>query len=367
MKIKVKTSEFSKAITNVGKVISSKPIDLILDNILLQANKSISLFTTNLEQAMKYDLDAEILDPSGVTETVLPYDLLKDITPKFKGEYIELDLSKKTVEIVEDSGKFTLHTFSPEAFAQIPEVESDVKFEIPADILKDLIENTVFAASKKEESRKEFRGVYFDIKGNVVNLVATDSTALALNTFEVGNLRDVNFIIPWKAVDILLHIPTTSSDKFEITTSESAVKFNINNISLISLLINGQFPQYENVIPQDTVYYASVNKNILMDALRLIEPFAKRGTNRIVFTFSSNSLTLESPQSEVGYASKVIPCETNGEISLQFYAEKIIEGIEHVKDENVYFGIQGPLHPVLLKGPNNSTYIYVIMPQKPIE
>jgi len=160
MKLKVKTSELSKAVANVGKVISLKSIDLILNNVLLQVDDKVSLITTNLEQVMKHDLIGEIIEPGGITETVLPYDLLKDITPKFKGEFIELDILNKKVEIMEDSGKFTLHTLNPEAFAQIPEVDSAVHFSIQANLLKDLIENSVFAASKKEESRKEFRGVY---------------------------------------------------------------------------------------------------------------------------------------------------------------------------------------------------------------
>jgi len=367
MKIRVKANELSKAVANVGKVISGKSIDLILDNVLLRVNDKISLITTNLEQAMEYSIEGEILESSGITETILPYDLLRDITPKFKGSDIELDISHKKVTIKEDSGEFVLNTFNPEAFAQIPEVSSPVKFTINANLLKDLIENTIFAASKKEESRKEFKGVYFDIRNNFVNLVATDSTALALNRFEVPQLQNASFIVPWKAVDILTHIPTDEKSEVQIEATESSVKFTLDNMTLISLLINGQFPQYESVIPEETEYFATVEKAPLIDALELIEPFAKRGTGRIVFTFSSNTLTLESSSSEVGKGSKVIPCETNAEISLQFYAEKIISGIEHTKDDVIHFGIQGPLHPVLVKGKNDSNYLYVIMPQKPIE
>jgi len=101
MKLKVKTSELSKAVANVGKVISLKSIDLILNNVLLQVDDKVSLITTNLEQVMKHDLIGEIIEPGGITETVLPYDLLKDITPKFKGEFIELDILNKKVEIME--------------------------------------------------------------------------------------------------------------------------------------------------------------------------------------------------------------------------------------------------------------------------
>ncbi|BAL80129.1 DNA polymerase III subunit beta [Caldisericum exile] len=367
MRIKAKTSELTKAVNNVGKVISGKSVDLILENILLKVNDKLTLTTTNLEQAMEYALEVEILENGLETSTILPYDILRDITPKFKGEYIELEIKEKKAVIKEDSGEFTLHTFNPEAFAIIPEVSSELKFSLSFGTLKELIENTIFAASKKEESRREFKGVYFDIKDDYVNLVATDSTALALNKIKEAGLPKTSFIVPWKALDILTHLSYEDNTPVQIEVTESNIKFSLPNLSLISLLINGQFPQYESVIPGEAEFYGKVAKNVLMDALDIIEVFAKKGTGRIIFTFSHGNLIIESSSSEIGQGKKVIPCETNAEVSLQFYAEKIIDGIEHVKDQTVFFGIQGPIHPVLVKGTDSEDYLYVIMPQKPIE
>ena len=367
MRIRAKTSELTKAVSNVGKVISGKAVDLVLENILLKVNDKLTFTTTNLEQAMEYSMDVEILETGIETSTILPYDILRDIMPKFKGEYVELDIKEKKALIKEDSGEFTLHTFNPEAFAIIPEVSSELKFTIQFGKLKELIENTIFAAAKKEESRREFKGVYFDIKDDYVNLVATDSTALALNRINEAGLPKTSFIVPWKALDILMHLSYDDETPLEVEVTESNIKFSLPNLSLISLLINGQFPQYESVIPEEAEFYGKVAKGALMDALDIIGVFARKGTGRIVFTFSHGNVTIESSSSDIGQGKKVIPCETNAEVSLQFYAEKIIDGIEHVKDDMVYFGIQGPLHPVLIKGTESSDYLYVIMPQKPIE
>lgn len=367
MRIRAKTSDLTKAVSNVGKVISGKSVDLILENILVKVNNKLTLTTTNLEQAMEYSIDVEILEEGIETSTILPYDILRDITPKFKGDYIEIDIKEKKAQIKEDSGEFTLHTFNPEAFAIIPEVSSDLKFTLPFGTLKELIDDTIFAAAKKEESRREFKGVYFDIKDEYVNLVATDSTALALNRINETGLPKTSFIVPWKALDILMHLSYEADTPLNIEVTESNIKFSLPNLTLISLLINGQFPQYESVIPEEAEFYGKVNKKALMDALDIIEVFAKKGTGRIVFTFSHGNLIVESSSSDIGQGKKVIPCETNAEVSLQFYAEKIIDGIDHVKDDMVFFGIQGPLHPVLVKGTESNDYIYVIMPQKPIE
>jgi len=366
MRIKIKTADFSKAVSNVGKVISGRPIDSILENILLKINDRITFTTTNLEQAMEYEVPGEFIERGPITETVLPYDILKDLTPKFKGEYIECEILPKKVAIKENSGEFTLHTFNPEAFAIIPEVSSQVNFSLSFKDLKRLIENTVFAASKKEESRKEFRGVYFDIKEEGVNLVATDSTALALNKIEQSGLPKTSFIVPWKALDILEHLTLSDSTTVRIEVTESNIKFSFPQISLISLLINGQFPQYESVIPLQTEFFGRVAKDALIDALDIVGVFARKETGRIIFTFTHGTLIVESPASQIGQGRKVIPCETNAEVSLQFYAEKIIDGIAHIEDKTVFFGIEGPLHPVLVRG-ESEKYLYVIMPQKPIE
>ncbi len=366
MRIRVKTTELTKAVMNVGKVISGKSIDLILENVLLKINNKISFTTTNLEQAMEYFIEGEILDNTGITETVLPYDLLRDITPKFKSDEVEMDISSKKVIIKDDDGEFTLHTLNPEAFAVIPEVTSNIMFSLPLSTFRSLIDNTIFAASKKEESRKEFKGVFFDIKDGFVNLVATDSTSLALNKFTFNLESPTNFIVPFKALDVLSHI-SLDEGNVDVVVSDSSIKFSLPNLSLISLLINGTFPQYESVIPEGSEFYATIAKKPLMDALDIIEVFARRGTGRIIFTFSDGNVTVESSSSSVGGGKKTIPCETNANVSLQFLGEKIIEGIEHVQDDRVSLQIQGPLHPVLVKGESSDNYIYVIMPQRPVE
>jgi DNA polymerase-3 subunit beta len=368
MRIKTSNSELMKTLSNIGKVIPSKSIEPILENVLIRVDEKVKLIATNLEQGIECVLESEIEDLSdGVREVVLPFSLFKDIISKLDmNDITEIELSSKKGVIKQKNASYSLNCFNPEAFAILPQVEEKLSFSLNLSFLRFLIENTIFAASKKEESRKEFKGVLIDSKDRFINFVATDSTALALNKKEV-DLPEMNFIIPWKALDIFSKIDPGKDDNVKIISDGNSMKFVLSNLTLITLLINGKFPSYETVIPENFQYSAEVSKDEILKSLKRVDILASKGNERINLTFSNGFLEIESVSTEIGEGKEKIPCNTNTEMALQFYSEKLINGIEHVPSQTVVFGINGPLHPVLVKGQENDSYIYVIMPQKPFE
>ncbi len=368
MKIKVKNSELSNALSNLGKVTPSKAIEPILENILLKAEgDSIFLSATNLQQGMISTLVGEIVqEGENLIETVLPFNILRDLILKFSNELdTEIHIDSRKAVLKQGSASYSLNCFNPESFAILPEVKGNVKFMMNFNDLKELIEDTYFAASKKEESRKEFKGVLLDVKNSELRFVSTDSTALALNKVK-SDLPEISIIIPSKTMDILNKLDV-KDEQVEVIFDENSIKFTFTNLTLISLLINGKFPSYEAVIPETLEYKAEVNRNALLEALKRVNILASKGSERITLTFSDGNLVVESTASEVGEGKERLTCQSNAEITMCFYGDKLISGIEHVKDEIVFFGINGPLHPVVIKGLNNERYTYVIMPQKPIE
>lgn len=368
MRIKISNSELMKTLSNVGKVIPSKSIEPILENVLMKVDEKIKLVATNLEQGIECILEGEITDlTDGVKEVVLPFNILKDIVSKLDmNEFTEIELSSKKGIIKQKNASYTLNCFNPEAFAILPQVEEKLTFSLNLSFLRFLIENTIFAASKKEESRKEFKGVLIDSKEGFVNFIATDSTALALNKKEAA-LPEMNFIVPWRALDIFSKIDTGKDDIVNIISDGNSMKFALSNLTLISLLINGKFPAYETVIPESFQYSVEVNKDEILKSLKRVNILASKGNERINLTFSNGYVEIESVSTEVGEGKEKLECTANTEMSMQFYSEKLISGIEHVPSQTVLFGINGPLHPVMIRGQENDSYIYVIMPQKPFE
>ncbi len=368
MKIKVKNSELLGALNNLSRVIPSKSIEPILENILLRVDENGILFTaTNLEQGMKVKIEGEVTEKEEIfIETVLPFNFFKEIVSKFNNSSeTEIQLETKKAILKQGDATYTLNCFNPDSFAILPEVNGNMKFSMNFKELKTLIEDTSFAASKKEESRKEFKGVLLDSKNNEIRFVSTDSTALAINKIS-SELPEISIIVPWKTMDVLNKIDV-ESENVEVGFDQNTIKFEFPNMTLISLLINGKFPSYESVIPESIEYRAEVKKDELLESLKRLNVLASKGSERISLTFSDGNVIIESTASEIGEGKERLQCVSNAEITLYFYGDKLISGIEHVKDETVYFGINGPLHPVLIKGLNNERYTYVIMPQKPIE
>ncbi len=368
MRIKFKNNDLVKALNNIGKVISSKSVEPILENVLIRANEEITLIATNLEQGMKHSVKGEILDLSdGVKEIVLPFALLRDIIIKLEpNKDTEIEITPKRGLIKQENSSYNLNCYNPEAFALLPEIKETTSFTIDIKTFKKLIDNTIFAASKKEESRKEFKGIFFNYKDGTLNFTATDSTALAVNKAQITTIPESSFIIPWKALDILSKIET-EEEFIGVVSDDNGIEFRLSNLTLISLLINGKFPAYESVIPESVEYSIDVNKDDLITALRRVNVLASKGSERINLMFSNGFLEVAAASSEIGEGKEKIECVSPAEISLQFYADRLISGVEHVPDSIVVFGVNGPLHPVMIKGKNDNSYVYVIMPQKPFE
>lgn len=366
MKLKIKRAELKKVIDAVGKVIN-KPQDVILHNILIKKDEGgLNWIGTNLDQSISVQSNIEILSDEQPHETIVPFEMLRDVINRLGEDEVEAEIKEKHFVLSEKNGQYSIKSFESQVFPIIPDVKTENKFYLNTKVVTSMIAKTVFAVAKKEESKREFKGVFFDIDGETVNLVATDSTALAWYYVKYEGLEPIQFIIPYRAVEAFQKLPLNFEENTLVEVSEDVVRFTNNNISLTSLLINGDYPDYKSVVPSKTEYYAVAERKELRDALEHIEPVAKKGSGRISFTFSRRGLTLETQCSDVGSAVKKIKCETNAEMVIHFYADKIIEGIERVESDFVYFGINESLKPVLIKGLDDENYIYLIMPQKPI-
>ncbi len=367
MEIKILNKDLANALTNVGNVISAKTIEPILQNVLLkEEDGSVYLIGTNLEQAIKVKLNGKIEEKDGeIKSTVLPYALLKAIVSKFDmGEETILAISSKQGYIKQKSSSYKINCLDPEAFAVIPETEEKIKFEMKLALLRKLTENTLFAVSKKDETRKEFSGVYFESEEGKIRFVGTDSTVLAVSETNSENLPESSFIIPWKALDIVDRL-NTNGENVLVLANDEQIEFVTEGVSVTSLLINGKFPPYKSAIPKESEFFALVNKDEILTALNRLEIIAKKGNEKITLMFSENTLTATAVYPEIGEGREKLNFEGKAEISIVFYGEKLIEGISHIGSDTVEIYMNGPLHPVKIKGKDDDTFMYVVMPQRP--
>ena len=366
MEIKVKNDDLTKALQNVGNVISTKTIEPILQNVLLKIeNRTPYLLGTNLEQGMKVKLNGEVKDAEDLNEVVLQYALLKNVISKFKKDKeTAMDINSKTTSVKQGNSVYKINNLDASAFALLPEIEEKVKFEINLNTLRSLIDETLFAASKKEESRKEFRGVYFEVSDGNIRFVGTDGTVLAKSEMPMQNLPEISFIIPWKATEILQKV-NLETENVLVLSNNTQIAFVTPDISIVSLLINGTYPPYEQVIPKESEFTAETNKEALLEALSRLETIANRGTGKVALLFSENTITASAKSPEMGEGKEKLHFEGNAEVEVVFNSNKLIEGISHIKADTVKFFMNGPLHPVKIIGQGDDSFVYVIMPQRP--
>ena len=362
MEINVSTKEFMNALNATGNVISNKTIEPILRNVLLTIKDGKAyLVATNLMQNIKSGFGtAEVPD----FKAVLPHALLKDIVSTMKmKENLKLVLEEKSGYIQQGKSKYTISFLRGEAFAEIPDVQDTFHTEFDIDVFKKMIHSTLFAVDKKEESRKEFGGVYISSNNNELSFVSTNSTVLAVNKLSM-TVPNLSIIVPWKAMDVFSK--SASGDKVMLSSDGKQVKMVSGNMALSSLLINGVFPPYENIIPKTSVSYAVIDKNLITDALSRLNVIAKRGNRKVTLDFSSNNIIKAfTGTSEIGKGQEEIPFEGTVKDKIVFYGETLIDGISHVSSDKVKMLFNGSLSPVKVQGEDDS-FVCVIMPQKTV-
>lgn len=368
MEFSVKAGELSSALDVTGKVVS-KSIVKDTENILLKVeNEELSITASNVEQTVKFVITDVSFTSKGDVQLVVPHSILKDIVGSFNRNDDVLFRTDGTKLFIEQGkARYAINTLlTDNGFSEtISEMikTNNKKFSISADVLNSMIDAVFFAVAKKEETRREFRGVFFKAENGMLQTVGTDGTVLAVADRH-GNIPDFSAIVPWKAIEVVRRAFNGSNDVV-VYENERTLVFSNGNIAVSTLLVNGTFPPYGHIIPGDNLPFVEVPINDLTKSIKRISLISSKGNNKIRFNFKDNVLTL-SAESTIGRGEESIACKGNVNETVIFYYYNVADVLQHVKGENAIFYITEPERPVKIKGDgeNEEDRQYVIMPQR---
>ncbi len=365
MKIICTKENLLKSLGVVSSCIKKSTALSILSNILLEVEKGqIKLSATNLEIGIITFVRGKI-EKEG--RTVIPAQLFLSYVNNLPQEKITMELKGDVLTLSCNDFRANIKCFDPNEFPLIPEVEGKAICKFKGEELKDCISKVIFARAR-DESRPEIAGILLKLGEKESFLVATDSYRLAekkIKTEEVSVEND--YIIP---SDTILEIGRiiSSNNIVEVVGFEGQLKFSFDNIIFISKIVDGQYPDYKQIIPEGSSCKIKLSRGEFIQALKSSSLFSKQDTNEVSLetNLKNKEINIQAESKQIGTGqTKLSAISTEGEDEkVIFNHQYILEGLSVIKSSEVFFLLNHDSGPALLKAVDDDSYIYIIMPIK---
>ncbi|MDD5688114.1 MAG: DNA polymerase III subunit beta [Elusimicrobia bacterium] len=366
MKVICMKDELLKGIGIVSGAVSQRSTLPLLSNLLFDAKDSqLILAATDLEVAAKTIIKAQVLKEGGIT---LPGKLIADIIRKVDNKEIEITIEDQgKVLIKAGKTKFTIVGIPKTEFPVAIDFEGGKTFQISTAIVKEIITKTKFAIST-DETRYVLNGVCFVVEKGKVMMIATDGKRLAFISKDnvVDKKLSFTFIIPSKAVEELLKIiSNTSSEEMEIGAFDNQVGFKIGDTILRSRIIDGHFPNYDQVIPKEKKGSIKINTKELLDATDRISLISSGRTSSIKYSVNKGKILLYSMEQGRGEGNDEIETDYKGEpFNVAYNPNYVVDMLKVAESDEVIFEFTTPVSPGVLRPANDPNYLYIIMPMR---
>lgn len=341
----------------------------ILKNILMKTSEGrIKLSATNLELGINKLILGKIIEEGGLT---IPFGIFYGIIANTDTERINLEAKQNNLTIKTDNYEAKIQGINEEEFPIIPKIEDQTHFlEIEAEVLKNAF-LSVLNAAQVSEIRPEISGVLFDFGLNHLKLVATDSFRLAEKTllpnqFKTNFNKGFKIIIPLKTIQEIIRI-FPKEQPVKIFVDQTQILFKNEDLELISRLISGEYPDYEQIVPKASETEILINRNHLVRALKLVSNFSGK-TNDIKVRIKDGKKTLEiySASPYLGENNYLIPAKIKGEMvkELSFNWRYFLDGLKIFDCENLLLKVNGETKPAMFVSPDDASSFYLLMPIK---
>jgi DNA polymerase III subunit beta len=359
LKLTCSREELTQRLGLVSRGVSTRASVLVLTGILLRAEGGrLHLAATDMELSLRSSLGAEIEEDGAA---VVPGRLLLDIVKLLPATSVTIEHKPEDGAVIVTSGAatFRLHTYAAEDFPRLPEVNGQYSAIEPGGFL-DTVQRVGRSASR-DESRPVLTGILVRFETGRMVMAATDSYRLSVKETETAEtLPELDAIIPARALQELARL-AVGSDELQLGVRENHVIFGIGDTWLTTRRIEGQFPNYNQLLPETFEHEVTLQREEVLDVVRRVAVMAQRNSP-LRLRFAEGELTVSAITQDVGEARESLPAGYGGEpMEIGFNAEFLRDGIESVEDDTLRLKLISPLRPAVLQG-EAEDYTYLIMP-----
>jgi DNA polymerase-3 subunit beta len=365
MKLSLNTANLLSQLQTTSRVASSRSAVQALSGVMLSASSDAKpeLLATDMEIGLRVPLDAEIARPGSV---VLPARLLLDVVRSLPSQTVTLELrtAEQDVELIAGPATFHLRTLRAEDFPSLPAPAPDTRVVLPADAFVQTVTRVARSASR-DETRPVLTGILMSAAGQQLRMVATDSYRLSVKetALEAALQGSLEANVPARALQELARIATqVAPDSIAVSVGQNQAIFELGDVVLSSRLIDGQFPNYRQLLPETVEHELRLSSTEATDVVRRISLMAQKNAP-LRLSFSEGSLTVSAQTPDVGEASEAIPVPFHGEpFEIGFNPEFLRDGLESIESDELVLKLISPLRPGLIESPDAGDFVYLIMP-----
>jgi DNA polymerase-3 subunit beta len=361
MKVTCARGELTQKLGVVSRGISTRTAVQILGGVLLTASTGrLELAATDMELSLRASLDADVEDEGAV---VVPGRLLVELARLLPESEVSLEqkADESVVRLASGAFESLLHTYTAEDFPRLPDTQGLERYVVDQDALLGTIARVGRSASR-DESRPVLTGVLVRFEPGKLVMAATASYRLSVKETPIeGSLPELEAIVPARALAELARV-AQGAEQIELSVHENQFVFGIDGIWLTTRRIDGQFPNYKQLVPETFEHEVSLPRDELLDVVRRIAVMAQRNSP-LRLRFAEGELAVSARTQDVGEAEESLPAAFSGEpLEIGFNAEFLRDGIESVDGETIRMRLISPLRPCVLQAEGSDDFLYLIMP-----
>jgi DNA polymerase-3 subunit beta len=378
MEIRIKKKSLAAALSRTSSIADRKSSMQIISNVLIDAGeeKKVRISATDLNLFATGVFPAEVLETGAIT---VPAKTIYDVVRNMEDGDIVLKTEEDQVRVIGGRTNFQLLVMPAEDFPVIPEITNVTFFEMDAEIISRMIEQTSFSISS-DETRPHLNGALFQGDGKNLRMVTTDGHRLSKVEFRVDESGFYNFsmIIPNKAINEIKRMVEDEEGTVSLGVKEGSVflrriveieketdeNMTTSELVLVSKLIEEEFPPYDQVIPKSNERSVIVSRQPLLDALRRVTVVSEEKTLGVRLELTEGSMEIDTNNPSVGQGSEQLDVAYDGDkLEIGFNARYFIDVLNVLRDDEIKMELSGPLDPVVVRDPKG-LFIGVVMPMR---
>ncbi len=365
MKLSLSAAELLAQLQTVTRVASTRSAVQALSGVMISAepDSAPELLATDMEIGLRVPLQAEVSRPGSA---VLPARLLLDVARSLSADRVTLELrsAEQDVELISGPTTFHLRTLRSEDFPKLPSPSAESRVALPAEAFVQTVSRVARSASR-DETRPVLTGILMSASAQELRMVATDSYRLSVKqtALESPLQGSLEANVPARALQELARIAQQApTEPLAVSVGQNQVIFELGDIVLSSRLIDGQFPNYRQLLPESVEHELRLSTAELTDVVRRISLLAQKNAP-LRLSFSEGALSVSAQTPDVGEASEAIPVPFHGEpFEIGFNPEFLRDGLESVESDELVLKLISPLRPGLIESPDTGDFVYLIMP-----
>ncbi len=365
MKFVCNTRELSAACNNVIRAVSTKVTIPTIEGILIECGSdTLSLTGYDFEFGINTTLSVDVVEPGGI---IINAKVLCNIIAKLSDEEVTVETNGTSVSIISGAAQYNITGIDAEDYPELPSVNSGIPVQFEQKMLHSMITQTLFAVADNESSKPVYTGLKFELNNNVLTLVGVDGYRLAIRKENVKYDGDeLVFIVPKKTIrELMKLIDAESEDNISISIGKRHIVFEVENYSIISRLLDGEFLDYTNAMPKTISTTVLINTRDAIDCIERSLPVIENNQKNPIRCLFDNDQMRVSTVSSLGRVVDYTHANTAGDrVEIGFNSKFMLDALSSADTDEVKIELNGPVSPVKITPINNESFMFLVLPMR---